>query len=275
MPPPFRSRTVEDFADELDAFDFGDMRLTGVHVHHTYRPDHETFRQLGGRRCVAGMHRYHTGALGWSDIAQHESVGPDGSIWSGRDWQRPPASSRGYNGTPRRHPFMFEMIGDFETVEDMAHDSLTGPQRDAATSICALVCQRFGLRPGDAVKFHRELGERWKSCPGNLIGKDAWIADVEAWDPDRDANRDVDRDVDRDADRAPADATGADLPAATARLYEIRAGDTLWSIAGRHGLSLSQLCEWNDLDPARPIHPGAVLTLPAGAREIAQDGETA
>ena len=65
------------------------------------------------------------------------------------------------------------------------------------------------------------------------------------------------------------------LPVATARLYEVRTGDTLWSIAGRHGLSLAQLCEWNDLDPARPIHPGAVLTLPAGAREIAQEGETA
>ena len=72
MPPPFRSRAVEDVAAELDAFDFGETRLTGVHVHHTYRPDHETFRRLGGRRCVAGMHRYHTGALGWSDIAQHE-----------------------------------------------------------------------------------------------------------------------------------------------------------------------------------------------------------
>ena len=265
MPPPFRSRTVEAFAAELDAFDFGELRLTGVHVHHTYRPDHETFRQLGGRRCVAGMHRYHTGALGWSDIAQHESVGPDGSIWSGRDWGRPPASSRGYNGTPRRHPFMFEMIGDFETVEDMAHDSLTGPQRDAATGICALVCQRFGLRPGDAVKFHRELGERWKSCPGNLIGKDAWIADVEAWAPGQNRSREPE----------PAGSTVADLPAATARHYEVRSGDTLWSIAGRHGLSLAQLCEWNDLDPARPIHPGAVLTLPAGAREIAQEGETA
>ena len=263
MPPPFRSRTVTAFAAELDAFDLGETRLTGVHVHHTYRPDHEAFERLGGRRCVQGMHRYHTGALGWSDIAQHESVGPDGSIWSGRDWRRPPASSRGHNGTPRRHPFMFEMIGDFETVEDMAHDRPTAAQRDAAVGICALVCRRFGLRPGDAVKFHRELGERWKSCPGNLIGKEEWIADVEAWEPDRTANG---------APAGPAPGGPAGLTGVRHRRYEVRPGDTLWSIAARHGLTLPQLGEWNDLDPARPIHPGAVLRLPAGLQEIPETG---
>ncbi len=262
MSPPFRARSVAAFAAELDAFDFGETRLTGIHVHHTYRPDHETFARLGGRRCVEGMHRYHTGALGWSDIAQHESVGPDGAIWSGRGWRRPPASSRGHNGTPRRHPFMFEMIGDFETVEDRAHDRLTAAQSDAAIGVCALVCRRFGLRPGDAVKFHRELGERWKSCPGNLIGKDAWIADVEAWEPGRVANE------------TPAAPDPAGAPGAPHPRYTVRPGDTLWSIAGRHGLTMPQLSEWNDLDPAHPIRPGAVLRLPAGARDIWQNGDT-
>lgn len=263
MPPPFRSRTVEVFAAELDAFDFGDVRLTGVHVHPTYRPDHEAFRRLGGQRCVAGMHRYHTGALGWSDIAQHESVGPDGSVWSGRGWRRSPASSRGHNGTARRHPFMFEMIGDFETVEDEAHDRLTVAQRDAAVGLCALVCRRFGLRPGDAVKFHRELGEPWKSCPGNLIGKDEWIADVEAWMPDP------------SGDPAPGGgpASAPEPAGVPGRRYAVRPGDTLWSIAARHGLTLPQLGEWNDLDPARPIHPGDALRLPAGTQAIRKTGD--
>lgn len=268
MPPPFRSRTLEDFAVELDAFDFGETRLTGVHVHHTYRPDHDAFRRLGGRRCVQGMHRYHTGALGWSDIAQHETVGPDGSVWSGRGWRRPPASSRGHNGTPRRHPFMFEMIGDFETVEDEAHDRLTGPQRAAAVGICALVCRRFGLRPGDAVKFHRELGEPWKSCPGNLIGKEEWIADVEAWQPEPPT-------PDGPAHGAPAGAAEPGPFGAPRRRYAVRPGDTLWSIAARHGLTPAQLAEWNDLDPARPIHPGDALVLPAGARAMPESGGAA
>ena len=271
MPPPFRSRTVADFAIELDAFDFGGTRLTGVHVHHTYRPDHETFRRLGGRRCVAGMHRYHTGALGWSDIAQHETVGPDGSVWSGRGWRRPPASSRGHNGTARAHPFMFEMIGDFETVEDEAHDRPTAAQRHAAIGLCALVCRRFGLRPGDAVKFHRELGERWKSCPGNLIGKEEWIADVEAWAPQPASGGPL-------AGRPVAGGPVAGGPGPfglSHRLYEVRPGDTLRSIAARHGLTLPQLGEWNDLDPARPIHPGDALALPAGARAIPETGGAA
>ena len=157
---------------------------------------------------------------------------------------------------------MFEMIGDFETVEDRAHDRLTAAQSDAAIGVCALVCRRFGLRPGDAVKFHRELGERWKSCPGNLIGKDAWIADVEAWEPGRVANE------------TPAAPDPAGAPGAPHPRYTVRPGDTLWSIAGRHGLTMPQLSEWNDLDPAHPIRPGAVLRLPAGARDIWQNGDT-
>ncbi len=254
MPPPFRCRTVGGFAAELDRFDFAATRLTGVHVHHTWRPDHETFRRIGGQRCVAGMHRYHTGALGWSDIAQHETVGPDGSVWSGRDWRRPPASSRGHNGTPRRHPLMFEMIGDFETVEDRVHDRPTARQRHAAIGLCALVCRRFGLRPGDAVKFHRELGERWKSCPGNLIDRDEWIADVEAWDGGRSPDR-----------GGPAAAGAAAAPGAPVRHCEVRPGDTLRTVAARHGLPVAILCDWNDLGPDRPIRPGALLKLPAGA----------
>lgn len=245
MPPPFRPRSIDDFATELDRFDFGATRLTGVHVHHTYRPDHATYESLGGARCVAGMHRYHTAALGWSDIAQHESTGPDGLIWSGRPWLRPPASSRGYNGTRAAHPFMVEMVGDFETVADQTHDTLADRQARATVGICALICQRFNLKPGDAVKFHRELAEKWKSCPGNLIDKDDWIAAVEGFSLGR--------------------RTAVHRPASGGQPYIVQPGDSLWQIAHEHGLSLQQLCEWNDVAVNHAIHPGDRIDMPLTA----------
>ena len=41
----------------------------------------------------------------------------------------------------------------------------------------------------------------------------------------------------------------------------VRAGDTLWEIAKREGLTVSHLRAWNDLNTHRPIHPGDRLTL--------------
>lgn len=253
MPPPFRPRRLKDFAAKLESFEFRGTRLTGVHVHHTYRPDHKTYRQLGGQTTVAGMHRYHTASLGWSDIAQHESVGPDGLLWSGRSWLRPPASSRGFNGTRQAHPFMFEMIGDFETVADAAHDVPTHYQMTAAIGLCALICNRFQLAPGDTVKFHREMAEKWKSCPGDTIDKDQWINAVE--------NFELDTLTDRHSPVAP------DEHRRQSTAYVVRPGDNLWRIAHQHGLSMQQVCDWNDITANHVIHAGDRLQLPPIIRD--------
>jgi membrane-bound lytic murein transglycosylase D len=45
--------------------------------------------------------------------------------------------------------------------------------------------------------------------------------------------------------------------------HVVRAGESLWSIARRHGTSVRALARRNGLDPRRPLHPGQVLTLPA------------
>ena len=41
----------------------------------------------------------------------------------------------------------------------------------------------------------------------------------------------------------------------------VRAGDTLWGIAKRKGITVSHLRAWNNLNTNRPIHPGDRLTL--------------
>jgi hypothetical protein len=72
-------------------------------MHHTWRPNHS---QFNGFSTIESMWEYHTETKGWSDIAQHISIAPDGSIWTGRSWDQAPASARGFNGNATVGPFM-------------------------------------------------------------------------------------------------------------------------------------------------------------------------
>lgn len=53
--------------------------------------------------------------------------------------------------------------------------------------------------------------------------------------------------------------------AAASAFYTVRPGDTLYSIAARHGVDYRQLAQWNDLGDGSLIYPGQRLRLrPAG-----------
>jgi len=43
--------------------------------------------------------------------------------------------------------------------------------------------------------------------------------------------------------------------------YEVAAGDSLWSIAKRHRVKVSQISKWNRLDPGATIRPGQKLVI--------------
>jgi hypothetical protein len=117
------------------------------------------------------MWRYHTRENGWSDIAQHLSVAPDGTLWLGRDWNTAPASATGHNGSAKAGPFMIEMIGDF----DVGRDRLQGAQRAAVMEVIARVQRRFGL-PAEALRFHNQMSG--KTCPGSSLSRAQVVAEV-------------------------------------------------------------------------------------------------
>jgi cell wall-associated NlpC family hydrolase len=48
--------------------------------------------------------------------------------------------------------------------------------------------------------------------------------------------------------------------------YTVQSNDGLYTIAHRHGVSLTALREANDLEPDDVVHPGTVLVIPAGGR---------
>ncbi|MCB2377076.1 caspase family protein [Hymenobacter sp. BT635] len=163
----FKKLTLDEFAALVDRFPFT-RRINAVHMHHTWRPNHSQYR---GEASIEAMWRFHTQTNGWSDIAQHVTIGPDGSIWTGRNWNQAPASASGHNGNGQLGPFMFEMVGDF----DKGKDPFGGRQREAALHVVAHILRRFNLG-AKALHFHREMST--KTCPGSGIDYDKTVADV-------------------------------------------------------------------------------------------------
>ena len=64
----------------------------------------------------------------------------------------------------------------------------------------------------------------------------------------------------RDALLAMAGTARADRPA-DGRVHEVRQGESLWTIARRHGLALADLLRWNGLDADAVIRPGQRIRL--------------
>ncbi|HQR10726.1 MAG TPA: caspase family protein [Casimicrobiaceae bacterium] len=135
-------------------------RINAVHLHHTWRPNHAQWR---GVRTVQAIRRYHVEELGWSDIAQHLTIGPDGSLWTGRSLDRAPASVSGHNGTGSEGPFMIEMAGDF----DVGQDTLRDPQAQSVHQVVAAICAAFRLDVS-SIRFHNEF-TTLKTCPGSSL----------------------------------------------------------------------------------------------------------
>jgi hypothetical protein len=118
------------------------------------------------------MWKHHTQKERWSDIAQHLTIDAEGTIWTGRHWDLPPASARGHNGSEQSGPFMIEMIGNF----DSGHDTLGGAQRETVLTVLAMLLDKFSL-PTSVVRFHNEMSP--KTCPGTAIDRASLLGDVE------------------------------------------------------------------------------------------------
>ena len=70
---------------------------------------------------------------------------------------------------------------------------------------------------------------------------------------------------------ANASAAPASPAAPATGSYTVKAGDTLWAIASRHGVKLSELLSANQLGMSSVIHPGNKLAIPgAGAQPAPQ-----
>src|SRR5215203_94269 len=173
MPAPIRRLTTDQLIALLEtAKPQLTRKIASVHLHHTWRPTQSQFKGLAK---IEGMRNFHMNPPNnWRDIAQHLTIDPQGFSLTGRNWNWPPASQPGKNGTAASGPFMIEMIGDF----DAGRDVLDGAQRKTAVDVVAGILRVWGLTTAD-VFFHRELGSP-KTCPGTGVAKDSLLAEIEA-----------------------------------------------------------------------------------------------
>lgn len=141
---------------------------TELHVHHTWKPNHQNFNGVNHVDIQDGMKNYHVNTNGWNDIAQHVTLFPDGNFLTGRDFGSQPISIKGYNGHDNKIPFACEMVGDF----DIGEDKLEGKQLDSILKLA-----KFFDDQGKYIRFHRENAP-WKSCPGTGIDKTEFMQDV-------------------------------------------------------------------------------------------------
>lgn len=166
MPAPFRPLTCDAFIAELMSFAWT-RRVWRVDMHHTFHPAHTDY---DGEPCIARMCKFHVETRKWDDIAQHLSIAPDGTIWTGRDWNKTPAS---VGGVLNAGAFMFEAIGNF----DLGHDRLEGEQLTSVAHVIRAVQRRFRLPP-EALLFHRDVPLTAKTCPGTSVDKADVLARV-------------------------------------------------------------------------------------------------
>lgn len=166
MTEPVRRLTVHQFRLLLPDRAVLAREIDAVHVHHTWRPGRADFRGVG---TIEAMRQFHK-AQGWHDIAQHLTIDPLGGLWPGRNWNLPPASVKGHNGSVARGPFMIEIVGNFDDGEDR----FDGEQRDSAAAVVAHLLATWELPP-TAIKLHRELSAQ-KTCPGSAFDAAAFTA---------------------------------------------------------------------------------------------------
>ncbi|SKA89776.1 Putative peptidoglycan binding domain-containing protein [Clostridium sp. USBA 49] len=154
----FEIITIDELLKRLDKYNHKEL-----HVHHTWKPNHQDFNGFNGISLQEGIKNYHVNTLGWQDIGQHVTLLPDGTFITGRDFGKTPASISGKN----TGAFACEILGNF----DIGHDKLEGAQRDSIIKLA-----RYFDNKGRYVRFHRENSP--KTCPGTSIDKDDFMSEV-------------------------------------------------------------------------------------------------
>ena len=122
----------------------------------------------------SGMKSYHVKSRGFSDIAQHFTIFPDGKVMTGRSLDRAAAGIIGCNAGG----ICIECLGNF----DKGGDTMTAAQKAAIAETVKIMLDRFHLT-ADNVTYHawwtakgRQLGDyvkgkSAKTCPGtNFFG---------------------------------------------------------------------------------------------------------
>jgi uncharacterized protein YraI len=143
-----------------------------IQQHHTFLPDYSGFHGNNHFTLQKSMKDYHVNHNGWSDLGQHFTTFPDGSIVTGRSPELSPACIFGNNA----NSVCIENLGNFDINGDIMSDA----QRETIIFLTAELCRKFSISPGiNSILYHHwfnlETGVRNngtggnKSCPGSAF----------------------------------------------------------------------------------------------------------
>lgn len=156
-------------------------KVNRLQIHHTGMPDYSCFYKSGGKTedelaRQNSMKSFHVKTNGWSDIAQHFTVFPNGKIVTGRSLNSNPAGITGWN----TGAICVEIYGNF----DKGKDVMTDAQKRAVIMLYGELCKKFNLTPSTStIRPHAWFtssgtylgdyvaGKSRKTCPGtNFMG---------------------------------------------------------------------------------------------------------
>lgn len=170
--PPFINRrlTIEEWKRYVAAYDFGRLAPSRLVLHHTVRPDEQSWAGLTSMR---GMQRYYAGK-GWP-AGPHIFVAEDG-IWLATPMRMIGVHAGSGNGSLAEgwYSIGLEMVGYFDTRLP----------REAtwrhALAVMGELSRRLRIPPRQLISFHRDY-TNVKSCPGWAITKEWVWREVEAY----------------------------------------------------------------------------------------------
>ena len=150
--------------------------VTRLQVHHTGLPDYSCFFKSNGTTedeltRQKSMKDFHVNTNGWSDIAQHFTVFPNGKIVTGRSLNSNPAGITGWNP----NAICVEIYGNFDKGKDVMKEA----QKQAVIMLYGELCKKFKLTPSNTtIRPHAWFtsggtylgdyvaGKSRKTCPG-------------------------------------------------------------------------------------------------------------
>ncbi len=169
----FLKMDIDEFTSWIQSQRIARTILT-VQQHHTWSPNYTHFNGSNHFERQLAMKNHHVRNNGWSDIGQHFTSFPDGTIVTGRSLEATPACIFGAN----RDSICIEHLGNF----DSNGDTMTNEHRLVIVQMTAALCDKFRLPINTfSIIYHHwyDLGTGKrnngtggnKSCPGtNFFG---------------------------------------------------------------------------------------------------------
>ena len=137
---------------------------TGIQIHHTWKPDYSNFYKADGSHEDELVRQnntktFHVKTNGWSDIAQHFTIFPNGVIVTGRKLSNTtPVGIKGWNA----NKICIEIYGNF----DKGGDKMTAEQKQAVITVYGELCKKFNITPSvSTIRCHA-----WYTSAGGYLG---------------------------------------------------------------------------------------------------------